>query len=126
MTMRTKQKQIQKQLGLAAAAAMALALAATPASAEITQDCILVGTVDMRTAQRLGQPVYVNFKSARRGTEAGCSMSRRGNSRRVQFITAPEMDALQNVTVDHGDTVRYRYIERDNQQGSWELVDIRS
>ena len=110
----------------AACAALALSLAAVPASAEVTQDCILEGTVDMRTARKLGQPLYVKFRSARRGSDADCSMSRRGNSRRVQFISAPEMDALQNVDVDHGDRVRYRYVERDNQPGSWELVDIRS
>ncbi len=113
-------------MGMTAAAVLAFSIAAVPASAEITQDCILEGTVDMRTAQRLGQPLYVNFKRATRGSEADCAMSRRGNSRRVQFISAPEMDALQNVDANHGDTVRYRYVERNNQPGTWQLVDIRS
>ena len=113
-------------LGITAAAALTMTLVAAPASAEITQDCILEGTVDMRKAQKLGQPLYVNFKRAHRGSEADCSMSRRGNSRRVQFITAPDMDKLQDVDVGHGDTVQYRYIERDNQPGTWELVDTRS
>ena len=114
---------------LAAAATVAATLAATlaaPASAEITQDCILEGTVDMRTAEKLGQPVYVKFRSARRGSEAGCDMNRRSNSRRVQFISTPATDSLQNVNASHGDTVMYRYIERDNQRGRWELVDINS
>lgn len=117
---------ILKTLGFAATAALTLSLAATPASAEITQDCILEGTVDMRTAEKLGQPVYVKFRNARRGSEAGCSMNRRANSRRVQFISAPDTQALQNVSADHGDKVMYRYIERDNQHGTWELVDIDS
>lgn len=107
-------------------AVLSLPLFTATANAEITEDCILEGTVDMRTAQRLGQPVYVKFSNARRGSEAGCSMNRRGNSRRVQYISSPSPDSLQNVNVQHGDQVRYRYIERNNQQGRWELVDIES
>jgi hypothetical protein len=109
-----------------AAAALSLPLFTAAASAEITEDCILEGTVDMRTAERLGQPVYVKFRNARSGSEAGCSMNRRGNSRRVQFISSPNPESLQDVNVQHGDQVRYRYIERDNQRGRWELVDIES
>ena len=101
-------------------------------SAELSTDVLQAlqsgfeGTVDMRTAEKLGQPVYVKFRSARRGSEAGCDMNRRSNSRRVQFISTPATDSLQNVNASHGDTVMYRYIERDNQRGSWELVDINS
>jgi hypothetical protein len=113
-------------LEVTAAAALTLTLAAAPVSAEITQDCILEGTVDMRAAQRLGQPVYVNFRRAQRGSEARCDMSRRSNSRRVQLITVPEMNKLQNVDMDHGDTVQYRYIEHNNETGTWELVGTRS
>lgn len=119
-----------RTLAPAFAAVIATALAtltvAAPASAEITQDCILEGTVDMRTAEKLGQPMYVKFRNARRGSEAGCDMNRRSKSRRVQFISAPDTKSLQNVNATHGDTVMYRYIERDNQHGSWELVDINS
>jgi hypothetical protein len=109
-------------LALMTAAALSAVLLAPAASAEITEDCILEGTVDMRRAEQLGQPVYVKFRSARRGSEAGCSMSRRSDSRRVQFISAPDTRELTNVDVEHGDRVRYRYIERDHQHGSWELV----
>lgn len=114
-----------KTCGLAALLFAAPLLSST-ATAEITEDCILEGTVDMRRAEELGQPVYVKFRSARSGSEAGCSMSRRSNSRRVQFISAPDTRRLTDVNVDHGDRVRYRYIERDNQPGRWELVDIDS
>jgi hypothetical protein len=110
----------------AAILSLAATLLAVPASAEITQDCILEGTVDMRTAEKLGQPVYVKFRNARRGSEAGCDMNRRSNSRRVQFISAPDSESLQNVDANDGDTVMYRYIERDHQHGSWELIDVNS
>ncbi|MDA8962462.1 hypothetical protein N9H37_03810 [Congregibacter sp.] len=95
------------------------------ASAEITQDCILEGTVDMRKAEELGQPVYVNFRNARRGTEAGCNLNRRSKnkSRRVQFISSPDTGNVENAV--HGSKVRYRYIERDNQSGDWELLDAK-
>lgn len=106
------------------AAAAAVALLAPGAGAEITQDCILEGTVDMRRARELGQPLYVNFRHARSGGEAGCAMGRRNHSRRVQFISAPDTRKLTDVNVSHGDTVRYRYIERDHQHGSWELIEI--
>lgn len=111
---------------LIAAAALALPLMTLQAQAEITEDCILEGTVDMHTARELGQSVYVKFRNARRGSEANCSMNRRSNSRRVQFISAPSADALRDVDVNHGDAVTYRYIERDNQRGQWELVNVGS
>ena len=103
-------------------AALALSLSALTARAEITQDCILEGTVDMRKAEQLGQPVYVKFKNARRGPEAGCSMNRRSNSRRVQFVSSPDTRVVQDAA--HGETVRYRYIERDGQRGTWQLMDV--
>ena len=107
----------------AALAVLTLLLLAPPAAAEITEDCILEGTVDMRTARELGQPIYVKFREARNGTEAACSMNRRSNSRRVRFISAPNTEALQNVNARDGETVRYRYLERDNQYGYWQLLD---
>lgn len=117
---------MKKLFGIAAATAALTLSMAVSANAEITQDCILEGTVDMRTAQELGQPLYVKFRSPRRGSEAGCSMNRRNNSRRVQYITTPDQDALRSVNAEHGDTVLFRYVEHDNQHGRWELVDIRS
>ncbi|MFK7831422.1 MAG: hypothetical protein AB8B57_16735 [Congregibacter sp.] len=102
--------------------ALLLALLPMGAQAEITQDCILEGTVDKRKAEQLGQPVYVKFRNARRGSEAGCSMNRRNKSRRVKFISSPKTNDIENV--DHGSQVRYRYIERDNQTGTWELIDV--
>ncbi|WP_439102772.1 hypothetical protein [Congregibacter sp.] len=107
---------------LIAASAMGLSLLPMYASAEITQECILEGTVDMRKAKELGQPVYVKFRNARRGEEAGCSLNRRAKSRRVQFISSPDTTDVE--TAAHGSKVRYRYIERDNQAGKWELLDV--
>ena len=103
---------------------LALSLAATTVNAEITEDCILEGTVDMRKAEALGQPIYVNFRSARSGSEANCSMARRGKnkSRRVKFISSPDVSQVNNAA--HGSKVRYRYIERDNQPGQWELIEV--
>ena len=108
----------------AAIAAGTLTLAGLPAvaNAEITQDCILEGTVDKRKAEELGQSVYVNFRNARRGSDASCTMNRRSKSRRVKFISTPDTSEIEDV--NHGSTVRYRYIERDNQRGSWELIDV--
>lgn len=105
---------------LIAGTALALSITALTASAEITQDCILEGTVDMRTAEKLGQPVYVKFRNARSGPEANCSMNRRSKSRRVQFVSSPDVSRVEDAA--HGDKVRYRYLER-NGQGTWHLVD---
>lgn len=95
---------------------------ATTAQAEVTQDCILEGTVDLKKAEQLGQSTYVKFRNAKRGAEAGCSLNRRSKSRRVQYISSPDTNELVNVS--HGSTVKYRYVEWNNQPGSWELIDI--
>jgi hypothetical protein len=102
---------------------LALTLAAINANAEITQDCIIEGTVDMRRAEQLGQPYYVNFSNASHGSEARCMMNRRTKSRRVQFVDTPSMEGIENA-VD-GSKVRYRYIERNGQPGNWELIEVR-
>lgn len=103
------------------ATALGLSTLTMHANAEITQDCILEGTVDMRKADKLGQPVYVNFRNARSGSEAGCNLNRRSKSRRVQYISSPDTSGVENAA--HGSKVRYRYIERNNQPGSWELIE---
>jgi hypothetical protein len=64
-----------------------------------------------------------DFRNARRGSEAGCSLNRRSKSRRVQFIRSPDASDIENA--NHGSKVRYRYIERDNQAGNWELIEVR-
>lgn len=103
-----------------------LALTASATHAEITQDCILEGTVDMRRAEQLGQPVYVKFSRARSGSEASCAMNRRASNRRMRLISAPDIRNLYHADLSQGDRVRYRFIERDHQHGHWELVDIES
>lgn len=100
---------------------LALILLPAGAQAEITQDCIFEGTVDKHKAEQLGQATYVKFRNARRGSEANCSMNRRSKSRRVTFVSTPKLDGIDEA--GHGAKVRYRYIERDNQQGTWELLD---
>ena len=103
-----------------------LAFTASITHAEITQDCILEGTVDMRRAEQLGQPVYVKFSRARSGGEAACAMNRRASNRRMRLVSTPDLRALYNAGLSQGDRVRYRFIERNNEQGHWELVDIDS
>ena len=105
------------------AGSLSLALPAAAQSNDIVEDCILEGTVDMRKAEQLGQPVYVRFSDAEHGSQAGCSLERRSKSRRVRFITTPDMHDIENVS--HGAKVRYRYIERDGEPGTWELIGVR-
>ena len=111
-----------KTLSLIGTLALPLALGAiaTGAQAEITQDCILEGNVDKRKAAQLGQDVYVKFRSAEAGEAAPCDMSRSNRSRRVQF-KAPSTDDITDAP--HGAAVKYRYIERDNQRGQWQLIE---
>lgn len=108
------------------AVTLALIFGSLSAQAQVTEDCILEGTVDMRKAEHLGQPVYVRFDEARSGSEGHCSMSRRSSrgskSRRVQFVSSPDVSRLE--TVSHGDRVHYRYVERDGEPGTWELIKV--
>lgn len=101
---------------------LALTLVALNAQAQITQDCILEGTVDMRKAEHLGQPVYVRFEDIRPGTEGNCSLDRRSRSRRVQFVSS--MDIQPAKEVEHGERVHYRYVERKGEPGVWELIKV--
>ena len=102
--------------------ALALTLFAGVTQAQVTQDCILEGTVDMRKAEHLGQPVYVRFEDIRAGSEGTCSMDRRSRSRRVQFVSSTELRPAENV--EHGSRVHYRYVERDGEPGNWELIKV--
>lgn len=101
---------------------LALTVAALNANAQITEDCILEGRVDMRKAEQIGQPMYVRFDKAYRGSEGTCSLNRSSSRRRVKFISNPNLDELDDVT--HGARIRYRYVERDGQPGSWELIEV--
>ena len=106
------------------ACALAMILMSLNASAEITQDCILEGTVDKRKADQLGQPVYVAFRDAERASDATCSMNRRKKSRRVKFVSKPDMADI--VDAEHGTRVRYRYTEHDSKSANWQLVEVKS
>ena len=106
---------------IAATIALALPLITGSAMAEVTQDCIVEGTVDKDRAEKMGKPVYVEFHTARQGEEARCKMSRSSTSRRVQF-KAPGSDGIENAP--HGSKVKYRYTEEDNQDGKWELLEV--
>ena len=88
--------------------------------AEITQDCILEGNVDKRKAAQLGQDVYVKFRRAEAGEEGPCDMNRSNRSRRVQFKAPSTNDITE---APHGAAVKYRYIERDDQRGQWQLIE---
>jgi hypothetical protein len=102
--------------------ALALTLGALNVNAEITEDCILEGRVDMRKAEHIGQPVYVRFDRAYRGSEARCTMNQEQNRRRVKFVASPDLGELADVS--HGERVRYRYIERDGEPGNWQLMQV--
>jgi hypothetical protein len=121
---RTLEKAFKQAFHTAACTtALVSALVGASAQAQVTEDCILEGTVDMRKAEHLGQPVYVRFEEARSGSEGPCSMSRPGSkSRRVQFVSSPDVRRLE--TVSHGARVHYRYTERDGQPGTWELIKV--
>ena len=106
---------------IATAIALALPLMASSAMAEITQDCIVEGTVDKDRAARMGAPVYVEFHSAKSGEEARCHMNKRSNSRRVQF-KAPSTDGIEDAP--DGSKVKYRYTEDDDAKGKWELLEV--
>ena len=60
---------------ISAAIVLALPLLAGSAMAEVTQDCIVEGTVDKDRAEKMGKPVYVEFHTAKRGEEARCTMN---------------------------------------------------
>lgn len=100
--------------------ALALPLVTGSVAAEVTQDCILEGKVDKRKAARLGEPVYVRFRTAESGDQGPCDMTRRRDSRRIQF-KAPESDDIADAP--HGARVRYRYIERGNERGQWQRLE---
>ncbi len=101
-----------------AVALSVLTLGAAGASAEVTRDCILEGTVDKQKAKAAGKDVYVAFHSATSGKQADCNMNRRN---RLEF-KEPKNAMIENVP--HGSTVKYRYTEEDNQKGEWQLMDI--
>jgi len=102
--------------------ALALGAVATTGRAEITEDCILEGTVDMRKAEQIGQPVYVRFEEAYQGKEARCTLNQHNNRRRVKFISSPDLHDFSEL--DHGSRVRYRYVERDGEPGRWQLIEV--
>lgn len=96
-----------------------LPLMAVTAQAEVTQDCILEGTVDKRKAEQMGRDVYVEFHSASRAERGSeCNLQRRN---RVQF-KEPKNAMIENAP--DGSKVRYRYTEQDDQQGEWRLIGV--
>jgi hypothetical protein len=109
-----------KKKTLSLVGALSLPLFMAGANAEVTQDCILEGQVDKRKAAQLGQDVYVRFRTAEAGDQGPCDMTRRNKSRRVQF-KAPSTDDIADAP--HGAPVKYRYIERENERGRWQLMD---
>lgn len=98
----------------------ALALVfATQSFAEITQDCILKGTVNQTRAAFGTEEVHLVFRSAARGKEGPCRMSRVDRSRRVQFTVPGDNDI---VTAPPGSTVKYRYTEDVEGNSQWRLL----
>lgn len=96
-----------------------LPLFAAGALAEVTQDCILGGTVDKKKAEQMGSDVYVAFHSASRaGKGSECNLNRRN---RVEF-KEPKNAMIENAP--DGAKVKYRYTEKDNQDGEWQLMGV--
>lgn len=96
-----------------------LPLFATGALAEVTQDCILEGTVDKKKAEQMGRDVYIAFHSANRAEKGSeCKLNRRN---RVQF-KEPKNAMIENAP--DGAKVKYRYTEEDNQAGEWHLMGV--
>ncbi len=96
-----------------------LPLITTGAWAEVTQDCILEGTVDKKKAEQMGRDVYVAFHSASRAEKGSeCKLNRRN---RVEF-KEPKNAMIENAP--DGARVKYRYTEEDNQDGEWQLMGV--
>ncbi|MBN7795740.1 hypothetical protein [Parahaliea mediterranea] len=104
--------------------AKSLALVVLPlftagAWADVTQDCILEGTVDKRKAEQTGRDVYVAFHSAKEASrDANCNIGRRN---RVEFKQSKD-SGIEDAP--HGATVKYRYTEENNDKGQWKLLDV--
>ncbi|HEY7776741.1 MAG TPA: hypothetical protein VIC02_09380 [Kineobactrum sp.] len=97
----------------------AMPLIASGAWAEVTQDCILEGTIDKEKAEQMGRDVYVAFHSAGRAERnSECNINRRN---RVQFKESKNA-AIESAP--HGARVKYRYTEENNQQGEWKLLNV--
>ncbi len=101
------------------ASALALALTAQ-AHAEITQDCILEGTVKQTRTASGSEKVRLVFRTAERGEEAPCRMSRAERSRRIQFKVPSDSDIVE---APHGAKVKYRYTEDVDGRRQWRLID---
>ena len=87
--------------------------------AEVTQDCILEGTVDKKKAEQMGRDVYVAFHSSQRAESGSkCQLERRS---RIQF-KEPKNAMIENAP--DGAKVKYRYTEHDDQAGEWQLMGI--
>lgn len=107
-------KTITKALILAA-----LPLFAAGAVAEVTQDCILEGTVDKKKAEQMGRDVYIAFHSASRAEKGSeCKLNRRN---RVEFKESKDTTIE---SAPDGAKVKYRYTEKNNQDGEWELMGV--
>ncbi len=108
-------------LGITSALTLLLATqVAAQANADITQDCILEGTVNQTRAASGSEEVHLVFRSAERGEQAPCRMSRVNRSRRIQFKVPSDNDI---VDAPHGSKVKYRYTEDGEGKRQWRLID---
>ncbi len=88
--------------------------------AEVTQDCIIEGKVDKRKAAQTGRDVYVSFHSAKEASQgANCNINTRRN--RVEFKQS-KTSGIDDAP--HGAKVKYRYTEKNNAEGEWQLLDV--
>lgn len=104
-------------LGITSALALILA---TPVQAQITQDCILEGTVNQTRTTQGSERVHVSFRSAERGEKAPCRMSRSDRNRRIEFKAPSDNDIAD---APHGSRVKYRYTEDVEGKRQWRLIE---
>ena len=102
---------------LALAAIMAPLLAfPLGASAEVTRDCVVEGTVKQTRDADNGERVYVAFHSAKPAEKgAPCRINRREKFR----FKAPNSSDLKDA--EPGTNVRYRYTEDSEKGATWKL-----
>lgn len=98
--------------------ALTMAFMATPAAAELSQECLFSGEV---TQVASDSPMQIRFTRINHGESARCLEKRRGSRSRVQFKAAGEINLLPQ-----GSEVLYRYQERVDGDTSWELVSVKT
>ena len=102
----------------AACGALTMAFMATPAAAELSQECLYSGEI---TQVASDSPMQIRFTRINHGENARCLEKRRGSRSRVQFKATGDINLLPE-----GSEVLYRYQELVDGDTSWELVSVKT